>query len=93
MRLLIAAMTMIAALSVAGPLLAQRTPPPGASGHTDMSPAESNARQALEGSGYTQVRDVKASPKGVTAKAVKDGKDVSVVVDPAGKVEELQPRQ
>ena len=53
-----------------------------------MTPSERNAVNALEREGYTQVRDVKSGPEGVSAKAVKDGKEVSVVVDSSGKVKQ-----
>ncbi len=53
-----------------------------------MTPSERNAVIALEREGYTQVRDVKSGPEGVSAKAVKDGKEVSVVVDSSGKVKQ-----
>ena len=53
-----------------------------------MTPSERNAVIALEREGYTQVRDVKSGPEGISAKAVKDGKEVSVVVDSSGKVKQ-----
>lgn len=52
------------------------------------TPAEKNAQLALEKAGYTQITDLKSTAKGVSAKAVKDGKQVSVVVDAMGKIEE-----
>jgi hypothetical protein len=52
------------------------------------APAEKNAQLALEKAGYTQITDVKSTAKGVSAKAMKNGKQVSVVVDSMGKIEE-----
>jgi len=59
----------------------------------DMAAAQStttekNAQSTLEKAGYKQVRDLKASPKGVAATATKDGRTVSVVVDPTGQIKE-----
>jgi hypothetical protein len=42
----------------------------------------------LEKAGYTQVRDVKSTAEGIAAKAMKDGKEVSLVVDSSGKFQE-----
>ncbi len=53
--------------------------------------SEKNAQATLEKAGYRQVRDLKASPKGVAATATKDGKVVSVVVDSAGHIKEVSP--
>jgi len=41
----------------------------------------------LQSAGYSQIRDIK-STEGTSAKATKDGKDVSLVVDSSGKVKE-----
>jgi len=50
---------------------------------------EKDAQSTLEKAGYQQVRDLKASPKGVAATATKDGRTVSVVVDPTGHIKEM----
>src|SRR5262245_6111172 len=42
----------------------------------------------LEAAGYSQIRDVKSTAEGISVKATKDGKDVSLVVDSSGKVKE-----
>ena len=42
----------------------------------------------LEAAGYSQVRDVKSTAEGISVKATKDGKDVSLVVDSSGQVKE-----
>jgi hypothetical protein len=42
----------------------------------------------LEAAGYSQVREIKSTPKGIAAKATKDGKDVPLVVDSSGQFKE-----
>ena len=42
----------------------------------------------LQSAGYSQVRDIKSTPEGISVKATKDGKDVSLVVDSSGQVKE-----
>jgi hypothetical protein len=42
----------------------------------------------LEEAGYTQVRDIKSTAEGIAAKAMKDGKEVSLVADSSGKFRE-----
>jgi hypothetical protein len=37
---------------------------------------------------YSQIRDSKSTPEGISVKATKDGKDVSLVVDSSGQVKE-----
>ena len=80
MRLLIAAT--IAALAIAG---VHR-----GNAQTAMTPTEKNAQSTLAKAGYSQIKDVKSGPEGVTAKATKDGKELSVVVDSSGKIKELR---
>ena len=53
-----------------------------------MTESEKKALAALEREGYTQVRDLKSGPEVTSAKAVKDGKEVSVIVDSSGKVKQ-----
>ncbi|HEX2890437.1 hypothetical protein [Vineibacter terrae] len=82
----------IISIMAAMPAMAQTTPAPAPSGGPPgMTSTEKNAQLALEKAGYSQVTDVKSGPRGVAAKAVKNGKPVSVVVDPMGKIEELPP--
>lgn len=69
----------------AGAALARNTPP---SAETRLTPTEKDAQSRLERAGYTQIREIKSGPEGVSAKAVKDGTTVSVVVDSAGKIKE-----
>lgn len=47
---------------------------------------EQDVQRTLEREGYQQVQDVKFTSEGITAKAVKDGKQVSVMVDTSGKI-------
>ena len=44
----------------------------------------------LEAAGYSQVRDIKSSAEGISVKATKNGKEVSLVVDSSGRVKERQ---
>jgi hypothetical protein len=55
---------------------------------SQLTKSEKDAQTALENAGYTQVRDVKSSAEGIAAKAMKDGREVSLIVDTAGKVKE-----
>jgi hypothetical protein len=74
------------------PILAQAAPAPAPSDTpAAKASAEKNAQLALEKAGYTQVTNIKSSPEGVTAKAMKDGKEVWVVVDSYGKIKERPP--
>jgi len=42
----------------------------------------------LEAAGYSQVRDIKSTAEGISVKATKDGKDISLVVDSSGQVKQ-----
>jgi hypothetical protein len=42
----------------------------------------------LQAAGYTQVSDIKSTAEGTTARAVKDGKQVRIVVDSSGQIKE-----
>jgi hypothetical protein len=55
---------------------------------SQISVAEQELIRKLEEAGYTQVRDVKSTAEGIVAKAMKDGKEVSLVVDSSGKFRE-----
>jgi hypothetical protein len=59
-----------------------------------VSPAEALTQQELvaklEAAGYSQVRDIKSSAEGISVKATKNGKEVSLVVDSSGQVKERQ---
>jgi hypothetical protein len=42
----------------------------------------------IESAGYLQVRDVKSAAEGISAKAMKNGKEVALVIDSTGQVKE-----
>ena len=57
-----------------------------------LSPAHALSQQELvaklEAAGYTQVSDIKSTAEGTAVKAVKDGKEVRLVVDSSGQIKE-----
>jgi len=57
-----------------------------------LSPAHALTQQELvaklESAGYSQIRDIKSTAEGTAVKATKDGKEVSLVVDSSGQVQE-----
>jgi hypothetical protein len=83
-------------LAVSGEAYAENSPAAestatGGSGTlAQLTQAEQNALSALQEAGYTQVRDVKSTAEGISAKAVKDGKEVSLVIDSGGKIQILR---
>ena len=70
----------------ATPTQPQPGPSVGEPAQQAMTQTEKDARSALEQAGYTRIRDVKSTRDGVTAKAMKDDKEVSVVVDSSGEI-------
>jgi hypothetical protein len=42
----------------------------------------------LEAAGYTMVSDIKSTAEGTVARAIKNGKEVRVVVDSSGQIKE-----
>ena len=44
----------------------------------------------LESAGYSQIREVKSTAEGIAVKAMKNGKEVSLVVDSSGQYQERQ---
>jgi hypothetical protein len=44
----------------------------------------------LESAGYSQIRDIKSTAEGTAVKAMKDGKEVSLVFDSSGQIKERQ---
>ncbi|MBB4364919.1 hypothetical protein GGD65_005981 [Bradyrhizobium sp. CIR18] len=42
----------------------------------------------IQAAGYTQVSDIKSTAEGTTAKAVKNGKEVRLVMDSSGQIKE-----
>ena len=61
---------------------------------SSFTPAQALTQQELvtklEAAGYSQVRDIKSSAEGISVKATKNGKEVSLVVDSSGQVKERQ---
>jgi hypothetical protein len=59
-----------------------------------FSPAHALTQQELiaklEAAGYSQIRDIKSTAEGISVKAMKNGKAVSLVVDASGQVKERQ---
>jgi hypothetical protein len=57
-----------------------------------ITPAHALTQQELvaklEAAGYTQVSDIKSSAEGIAVKAVKNGKEVHLVVDSSGQIKE-----
>ena len=57
-----------------------------------LSPAHALTQQELvaklEAAGYSQVSDIKSTPEGTTVKAIKNGKEVRLVVDSSGQIKE-----
>ncbi|WP_431014887.1 PepSY domain-containing protein [Bradyrhizobium pachyrhizi] len=42
----------------------------------------------IEAAGYSKVSDIKSTAEGTTAKAVKDGKQVRLVIDSSGQIKQ-----
>jgi hypothetical protein len=57
-----------------------------------FSPANALTQQELiaklESAGYSQIREIKSTAEGTAVKAMKDGKEVSIVVDSSGQIQE-----
>jgi hypothetical protein len=57
-----------------------------------LSPAHALTQQELiaklEAAGYSQIREIKSTAEGVAVKATKNGKEVSLVVDSSGQIQE-----
>jgi hypothetical protein len=57
-----------------------------------FSPAHALTQQELvaklESAGYSQIRDIKSTAEGTAVKAMKNGKEVSLVVDSSGQIQE-----
>ena len=57
-----------------------------------LSPARALTQEELvakiQAAGYSQVSDIKSTAEGTTAKAVKNGKEVRLVVDSSGQIKE-----
>ncbi len=62
---------------------------PAVSPETSTAPgklSDQEIKTNLERLGYTQVKDIQSTPKGITAKAMKGDKPMTVVMDSSGKV-------
>jgi hypothetical protein len=57
-----------------------------------FSPAHALTQQELvaklESAGYSQIRDIKSTAEGTAVKAMKNGKEISLVVDSSGQIQE-----
>jgi len=57
-----------------------------------VSPASALTQDELvakiQAAGYSQVSDIKSTAEGITATAMKDGKEVRLVVDSSGQIKE-----
>jgi hypothetical protein len=57
-----------------------------------FSPAHALTHQELvaklESAGYSRIQDIKPTPEGTVVKAMKNGKEVSLVVDSTGQIQE-----
>src|SRR5690349_9711454 len=95
----VAAAVAILLMAGASAALAQTTSPspPAASTSTTAGSGTTSAagkkndqevKRKLESEGYTQVKDVTSTPEGVTAKAMKGDKAVTLVIDSSGHIKE-----
>jgi Peptidase propeptide and YPEB domain len=92
----VAAYTVASFLVITLPALAQpsttsSTRPPtdqSTTGSSQTSVADQELIRKLEEAGYTQVRDIKSTAEGISVRATKDGKEVSLVADSSGKFQE-----
>jgi Peptidase propeptide and YPEB domain len=59
---------------------------------TGLSPAHALTQDELvariQAAGYSQVSDIKSTAEGTTAKAMKDGKQVQLVIDSSGQIKQ-----
>ena len=60
----------------------------GSDAASQMTPTEREAVAKLEKLGYTEIKNVRSGPEGISAKAMKEGREVSVVIDSGGNVRE-----
>jgi len=95
----VVALATILLVAGAPAVLAQTTSPspPAASSSTTAGSGTTTAagkmsdqeiKKKLESEGYTQVKDVTSTPEGMTAKAMKGDKAVTLVIDSGGNVKE-----
>jgi hypothetical protein len=62
--------------------LAQAAPPSSVT----MTPNEADARTKLEQAGYTNIKNVRSGPEGISATATKDDRELSLVIDSDGRI-------
>ena len=59
-----------------------------------LSPVHALTREELvaklQAAGYSQVSDIKSTAEGTTVKAIKNGKEVRLVVDSGGQIKERE---
>jgi hypothetical protein len=82
----IAAMLLVAGAPLVVLAQTSTNPNPAASPETSTAPGKLNDQEIktrLESLGYTQVKDILSTPKGITAKAMKGDKAITVVTDSA----------
>ncbi|SDF92034.1 Peptidase propeptide and YPEB domain-containing protein [Bradyrhizobium brasilense] len=57
-----------------------------------LSPARALTQEELvariQAAGYSQISDIKSTAEGMTAKAVKDGKQVHLTIDSSGQIKQ-----
>src|SRR5689334_11318299 len=54
-----------------------------------MAPTEMRARTRLEEAGYSGIRNLRSGPEGISATAMKDGRELSLVIDSGGRIRQL----
>jgi hypothetical protein len=69
------------------PKLAQQQDP-SAANSPQISAAVRDLIMKLEKAGYTEIREIKSTAEGISVKAKKDGREVSVVSDSSGNIRE-----
>jgi len=87
----VASFLVITLPALAQPSTTSSTRPPtdeSTTGSSQTSVADQELIRKLEEAGYTQVRDIKSTAEGISVRATKDGKEVSLVADSSGKFQE-----
>jgi hypothetical protein len=85
----IVAILLVAGAPLVGFAQTSAKPNPAATPETSTAPGKIDNQEIkarLESLGYTQVKDISSTPRGISAKAMKGNKPVTVVVDSAGKI-------
>jgi hypothetical protein len=85
----IAVILLVAGAPLVGFAQSSVKPNPAATPETSTAPGKLSNQEIktrLESLGYTQVKDISPTPEGITAKAMKGDKQITVVVDSAGKI-------